>query len=438
MSLVKKLGTMFLLKSWTHVESQGGTEPQILTSSQVSQFYKKTLNRDIGLVEKGAASEVQQWAVFRGLSEMPLVSIEPNVHDLKDILRKMDLPSPELVKDVMESGADPKETMDVLTKLLQDEGVSPQDHGRLIGAFADQVRTLRPASRVELLKNLLGDDEQVSEGGSLQLLEVLIKSLTPEDAPVFVEKGSLLIKLCHRVLSSRDIGHFGTSISCIKIVLRTKSWLVNQHGIDTLLGALATLASSRAKHLPKEHAPFIYLRLCQTATNIVLLHRKHLGGRMHLLVPLLQNLLTCLFKPHRHHGPRSAASLPSWLFNTPSPLNNAHSKAYTRLLSTLCSPTASSTSQHRKNAELTDTNKQAREYAGSYVPYVLMHYCTLQLGASMDSEVREGLKAGIWEMMGVVGIEGMRGMNVGMGRDERAIWGVVYNEWLRVGRGRSS
>jgi Urb2/Npa2 family len=72
------------------------------------------------------------------------------------------------------------------------------------------------------------------------------------------------------------------------------------------------------------------------------------------------------------------------------------------------------------------------------VPYVLMHYCSLQLGASMDSEVREGLTAGIWEMMGVVGIEGMRGMNVGMGRDERAVWGVVYNEWLRVGRGKSS
>ncbi|KAE9972159.1 hypothetical protein BLS_004161 [Venturia inaequalis] len=437
MSLLKKLGTMFLLKSWTRLESQGGAESQVLTSTQVSQFYKKTLNRDVGLIEKGAASEVQQWAVFRALSEMPLASTEPNAYDLKEILRKMDDPDPELVKDIMESGADPKETMDVLTKQLQNESVSPQDHGRLLGAFAHQVRSLRPARRVEMLQNLLGDDKKVSRG-SLQLLEVLIKSLTPDDAPVFVEKGSLLIKLCHRILASRDIGHFGTSISCIKTVLRTKSWLVNQHGVDTLLGALATLASSNAKYLPKEHAPFIYLRLCQTATNIVLLHRKHLGGRMHLLIPLLQNLLTCLFKPHRHQGPRSAASLPSWLFNTPSPLDNSHSKAYTRLLSTMCSPTASSTSQHRRNAELTDTNKQAREYAGSYVPYVLMHYCSLQLGASMDPEVREGLKAGIWEMMGVVGIEGMRGMNVGMGRDERAIWGVVYNEWLRVGRGRSS
>ncbi|TLD29482.1 Nucleolar 27S pre-rRNA processing Urb2/Npa2 [Venturia nashicola] len=437
-SLLEKLGTMFLLKSWVHVESQGENESQSLTSSPVSQFYKKTLNRDIGSIENAAASEVQQWAVFRALAEMPLASLEPIVYDLKKILRKMDDPDPELVKDVMESGVDPKETMDVLTKQLQSQVISPQDHNRLIEAFAVQVRALRPARRIELLQTLLGNDDQISEGGSLQLLEVLIKSLTPEDAPVFVEKGSLLIKLCHRVMSSRDIGHLGTSISCIKTVLRTKLWLVNQHGIDTLLGALATLASSRAGYLPKEHAPFIYLRLCQTATNIVLLHRKHLGGRMHLLVPLLQNLLTCLFKPHRHQGPRSVASLPSWLFNTPSPLDKTHSKAYTRLLSTLCSPTASSTSQHRKNAELTDTNKQAREYAGSYVPYVLMHYCSLQLGASVDSEVREGLKAGIWEMMGVVGIEGMRGMNVGMGRDERAIWEVVYHEWLRVGKGRSS
>jgi nucleolar pre-ribosomal-associated protein 2 len=327
--------------------------------------------------------------------------------------------------------------MEVLIKQLQDTAISPQEHGRLMGAFEDQLRTLRPARRILLLDDLL-DDEQASRVGSLQLLGLLIKSLTQEDAPVFVGKSSLLIKLCQRLLSSKDIGHFGTSISCINSILLTKSWLVNQHGIDTLLSTLAMLTSSRAQPLPKEHAPIIYLRLCQIATSIVLLHRKHLGGRMHLLVPLLQNLLTCLFKPHRHHGPRSAASLPPWLSNTPTPLNNSHSKAYTRLLSTLCSPTSSSTSSHRRHAELTDTNKQAKEYAGQYVPYVLMHYCSLQLVASMVSEVREGLKAGIWEMMAVVGIEGMRGMNVGMGRDERAVWGVVYNEWLRVGRGRSS
>ncbi|QDS77354.1 hypothetical protein FKW77_005415 [Venturia effusa] len=361
-SLLEKLGTMFLLKSWAHLETQRGADAPALTSSEITSFYMKTLHHDIGLVKEGAASEVQQWAVFRALSEMPLHSIEPNMHDLKEILRRSENPDPELVKDVMKSGADPKEIVKVLMKRLQDEGVSPQDHGRLIVAFAEQVQMLRSARRVELLNNMLKDDVEASKGGSLRLLEVLIKSLTPEDAPVFAEKGSLLVKLCHQVLFSGEISQFGVSISCIKIILRTKSWLVNQHGIDTLLSTLATIASPKARYLPNEHAPFIYLRLCQTATNIILLHRKHLGGRMHLLVPLLQNLLTCLFKPIRHQGPRSAPSLPPWLFNTPSPLTNEHSKAYTRLLSTLCSPTSSSTSRHRKNAELTDSNREARDW----------------------------------------------------------------------------
>jgi len=157
---------------------------------------------------------------------------------------------------------------------------------------------------------------------------------------------------------------------------------------------------------------------------------------MHLLVLLLQNLMTCLFNPHRLQGRGSTASLPSWLYNTPTPLTRSHATAYTRLLSTLCSPTSSSTSSHRRHAELIDANKQAREYAGQYVPYILMHYCSLQLSGNMEAEVREGLRPGIWDMMSVVSIEGMRGMNVGMGRDERAVWGVVYAEWMRIGRGR--
>jgi hypothetical protein len=435
-SLLTRPVILFLLKSWVHVESEALEFSKISRLSNTSLFIQKTLKYDISLIGEGAANEMQQWATFRALSAMPLSAIEPELNSLTEFLRNIDGLNTEVIKVVVASGMDPKKTTEVLIRQLQDEEISPQDHSMLMRSFEDQLLSLRPAGRVAILNNMMGEDEKAPRRGKQQLLSLLIKSLTQSDAPVFVEKDCLLVQLCHRLLSSKDVGNFGTSISCINIILRTKSWLVNQHGIDTLLSTLTMLVSSLTQLLPKEYGSFIYLRLCQTAAQTVLLYRKHLGGRMHLLVPLLQNLMTCLFKPRSQYGTHSVASLPPWLFNTSGPLTKEHSKAYTRLLSTLCSPTSSSTSLHRRHAELTDMNKQAKEYAGQFLPYVLMHYCSLQLNASMSSEVSEGLKPGIWEMMAVVGIEEMRGMNVGMGRDERAIWGVVYNEWLRVGRGR--
>jgi nucleolar pre-ribosomal-associated protein 2 len=326
--------------------------------------------------------------------------------------------------------------LDSISEQFQEEKVSPQDHGLLMKTFEDSLHTMRPTKKLSLLAKLLPDDVVESLPGDLNMLHLLIKSLTQDDAADFTHNNALLVKICKQLQTSGAISRFGASLSCINTILRTKPWLVSQHGIDTLLSTLANLASPKAQHLPKEHAPFVYLRLCQTTTNIVLLHRKTLGGRMHLLVLLLQNLMTCLFKSHRFQGRGFTTLLPPWLCNTPTPFTRSHSTAYTRLLSTLCSPTSSSTSSHRRHAELIDANKQAREYAGQYVPYILMHYCSLQLSGSMEAEVREGLRPGIWDMMGVVSIEGMRGMNVGMGRDERAVWGVVYAEWMRVGRGR--
>ena len=69
--------------------------------------------------------------------------------------------------------------------------------------------------------------------------------------------------------------------------------------------------------------------------------------------------------------------------------------------------------------------------------YLLLHYCSLQLaGGSLGGGVGEKLKGGLWAVMEVVDLEAMRGMNAGMGRGERVIWGALYGEWGRVGRFR--
>jgi len=223
-------------------------------------------------------------------------------------------------------------------------------------------------------------------------------------------------------------------MSCLKAILLKKPFLVTQHGIDTLLGTLATLTSPQAPAYPSDHADFIYTSICQLTTSIVLLHRRRLGGRMHLVVALLQNLMTCLFTPHRY---QTTSTRPAWLSNDAT-LGIDSATSYTRVITTLCEPTVSSTTRHHSSGSLVDENKKAKEYAGQYVSYLLLHYCSLQLqfGGGLGQGVEDRLKLGLWAIMGVVDLDAMRGMNAGMGRSERVVWGALWSEWQRVGKFR--
>lgn len=147
-------------------------------------------------------------------------------------------------------------------------------------------------------------------------------------------------------------------------------------------------------------------------------------------------MLTCLYIPASRHS--TALSLPPWLDISKPLLGFKHAAGYARLLSTLCSPTVSSVSRKRKHGDvrLTDETKKAKAYAGSYVPLVLMQYCSLQLRGKVAEGVREKLQPGLWAAMDVVGIEGMRAMSAGMDQSARAVWRGVYGEWNRFGKWR--
>ncbi|KAF2398830.1 hypothetical protein EJ06DRAFT_583451 [Trichodelitschia bisporula] len=299
-----------------------------------------------------------------------------------------------------------------------------------------QLRPLNDTRGYAEIDWLMEQAEQKRDAGYLKLLGIILKrkDAAPPGAATDGSK-ALLPKLCGYMKAASTIADFGASISCIDIILREKPWLITQYAIDTLLTTLTALASPTSPSLPPEHALFIHTHLTRTATTLVSLHRKRLGGRMHLLVPLLQALLTCLFTQHRYATARTRLAHPPWL-SEPLPVGAA--TAYTRLLTTLCDPTVSSATAHRRRAgaELVDETKRARQYVGEFVGYVLMQYCTCQLGGTMESEVREVLRPGLWAMMDVVRMEGMRAMNAGMGKDERVLWGAMYSEWRRFGRWR--
>jgi nucleolar pre-ribosomal-associated protein 2 len=166
-----------------------------------------------------------------------------------------------------------------------------------------------------------------------------------------------------------------------------------------------------------------------------MLHRKQLRGRFHLLLPLLQALLACLFTPESPQS-RAASLLPRWLDSRQGPLNTKHAALYSRLLETLCSPSVSSVTlgrHHGKHASdsLTDETKVARKYAGQYVQGVILQFCTGQLSGKMTPDMRNAVLPGIFACIDVVEMDALRAMNAGMDPGMRAMWKALYAEWKR-------
>ncbi|KAH7038904.1 Urb2/Npa2 family-domain-containing protein [Macrophomina phaseolina] len=227
-------------------------------------------------------------------------------------------------------------------------------------------------------------------------------------------------------------------------------WLVSQWAIERIIDSLARLASSSGPELPSEQADAIYTRLCGTTHLILSLHRTRLGGRFHVLMPLLQNLLRCLFisDPSRHNG-ATTPPLPPWLAPAApnTPLTPTHASAFARLVTTLCNPTVSAvkgfhnrkrpapSSSSASTAELVDETKKAREYAGQYVPALIASFCTYTLHGRITPETRAALMPGLYACADVVGIEALRAMNAGLGAGERAIWRGVYADWKKFAVG---
>src|SRR6266480_898345 len=119
-------------------------------------------------------------------------------------------------------------------------------------------------------------------------------------------------------------------------------------------------------------------------------HRLKLRGRFHLVIPLMQNLLRCLFLPKRSTENKAEAhvTIPPWLsFDIVAAA--PYATAYAQLLCMLCDPTASSVAipRNRHRQELTPATAKARRIAGQYLPHLLKEYIQCQLRYRLLPEV---------------------------------------------------
>ncbi|UPX15001.1 uncharacterized protein EKO05_0005469 [Ascochyta rabiei] len=292
--------------------------------------------------------------------------------------------------------------------------------------------------KLDLVQTLTNPTDPLDLASSYRLLSTLISTFEDRyESNIELKNNQLVIlpKLCALLTSTADLTGFNALLTSVNTILSTTPSLATQHSIETTLSAISTLTSRSSPALPASHAPAIYTRLCETIRLILLLHRGRLGGRFHILLPLLQNLLFLLFTPHSGRG-----ALPLWLKGpNAAALTPANGATFGRVLATLCNPPQSSiqkthAGQGKTSKNLNDPVKAAREKTSTFLYPLLASYCRFQLSGRLEAGVREKVMPGIWEVVGTASLsrDGLDAMFAGLGKSERDVWRGVWGEWERV------
>ncbi|KAK7897162.1 hypothetical protein LTR67_005051 [Exophiala xenobiotica] len=242
-----------------------------------------------------------------------------------------------------------------------------------------------------------------------------------------------------------------------RMVLQLHPLLMNQSTLDKLLasictiGTYATSASFLPGHINQDCKPQpadIYDQLCAIVGIVLGRYRRRLSDRYHLLLPVLQRLLRCLFWPGTEvlqDRQRSALTgtlvafretLPKWLHESTGPLPPSSAEKFSRLLSSICNPTvaAARSSKKRRHNELNDETIKARQLAGQHMQYLITEYARCTLDGQIAPSVKERLMPGMYVVIDSMDRELLRAVNSGMDPSSRAIFKGLYEDWTKFGK----
>jgi hypothetical protein len=328
-----------------------------------------------------------------------------------------------------------------------------------LAALVDATPPTGRGKAWERLKDLVHIDARVGSAQPVELLETVARLTTStSNAP----DTQIQTRHCKALLSRWPLEEMISYLTSTQKFTHSDPHNVNQWHVDSLFSAITFLtspgASSFTNSIPANGPTATFKRLCTILSLLLSRNRTRVGGRFHLLLPALQGLLQCLFRPipaaqvTSTKQPSIRAIHPPWLYisntsttnnstATPKPQTHAlpsHTSAslVARLLSSLCNPTPSSVTRQAAKPTLTDPTKAAGCVAGQYAPYLLTTYTRCQLIGQLAGgrEAKAALMPGLYAVLDVVPAEVMRGMNSMMDGGQRAIWRGLWEEWRRWGR----
>ncbi|KZF23635.1 hypothetical protein L228DRAFT_267615 [Xylona heveae TC161] len=314
----------------------------------------------------------------------------------------------------------------------------------ILNSFRLSSRNLSVEKKLSLLDNLRRGALDGHSSSQLLLLKTLIDDIDDYNQGTGRLGNELLVtffNISKDLNSTISYEHFSSSMDCLEIMARKRGFPMSQWNIDSLIGSLNAITSSTGPRLPAERAGPIFLKICHLLNTFMSLHRTKLGGRFHLLVTLMQNLLQCLLIPGGKPGSSMpSAGLPPWCVGGQSvasaSMGTACAEGYARLLSTLCEPTVSQVTGSRTRAkhELNDEVRKAKATVAKYLPYLLMKYIECQLRTRVSAEQKAALSPGFHTAFGLLSPESLRALNAAMDSSSRAIFKSLYEDYRRFGR----
>ncbi|KAI9882424.1 MAG: hypothetical protein M1823_005826, partial [Watsoniomyces obsoletus] len=309
-----------------------------------------------------------------------------------------------LQRQMMESKARIAEMERELEMVLG--GGRPED---ILGRFnsmlveADDFTRAKVTALIESQTRLLGDQrksklleimvENVHDTGRLLWLRIVLNSSGVEP---FIEDHELMRRLyrvlCREMQTETDPRRNRLMFDCMLKMVLNHRWVLSQFEIEGTLGCIIVMTSPRAPALPTIHASLIYGNICRLMDAILTARRQHLRRRMQTILAVTRNLLQCLYPFSKDHPP--------WLSRTQLSIKDGES--FSRLLDTLCDPTASSVNHHgnrQLKLQLTSATNQAQQVVGQHLPYLLAYYVELQRRSPMSSDIHRVVKKGLYAVI---------------------------------------
>lgn len=312
-----------------------------------------------------------------------------------------------------------------------------KDMELLYGDLQQSCREARGAAVVQSREDVISLCESLRKESPGRATFLLLGSMLNKGDTISQHVTKLAADLSILLPKSTSLENFCLTADCLKLILEKHHKSVNQYTIDTLLAHIAITASLQGPKILPTAAPIIFERLCHLLAIILARYRIRLGGRYHLLLPALSNLLHCLFASNPNSLTTQSqllfhSKLPPWIHSYPTKLSKDSATHLTRLLTSICDPTPSSVKMAHNS--LTDETKKARSIAGQYMQYFIAEYAHCQLHGRIQGEAKAALMPGLYAVLDVMGREVMRGMNAKMDASQKAIWRGLYEDYGRFGR----
>ena len=348
---------------------------------------------------------------------------------------------------------------DMITHALSKEDLSPSRpitaSDLLIRArvATEVVEQIPQESYVEAFTIIQEDEAKpASSQASVYVAAALLNGIEPsmlEEQPTLASRVQYYATL-RFVLESNNGQDLCIGLEMCRFVLTHLSGAVNQAAIDELQAALAVLTSCEARSahsVTPELSTAVFDRICTIIAVLLGRFRSRLQSRYHLLMPVLQNLLHCLYyqgstaaatQPMQTHQQlQFIGSLPKWISSSSSHLPPTSAMNYARLLTSICDPTASAvvtTKKRQASTRLNDETKKARSIAGQYMQYLVMEYARCTLDGQISPESKQKLMPGMYAILDCMNADLMRAMNTAMDANSRAVFKSLYDDWNKFGR----